>query len=275
MAKDESCFASWIERDQEVLFLTAEDIESTHGRKTLEGCLGNDLLGHIAIRKFYNDFKNGINQQNLRFWDGQLTPWDSRDAQLPQSMKDAWNQGKLDGKIQYMTDNDLEHMISHAPIEFTQWAIKHKYPNYKTMKNSKYPEIRMMGLVATQDYKTMKKDPFSFVRMTGIIATKDYKAIKEDPFWNAFWFVWARGQTANNDFKTLKEDLNDYRARIIRLTATEDYKAMKKDKDSFIRLVGLTVTKDYESMKKDKANYIRIIGLIATQDYKAVTRPKL
>ena len=77
-------FISWIEKDGEVLFLDDDALKDNHIRKNLKGCQDNDFIGHTAIRKAY-DFKGGKQGENQDFWNGDL----------PQKIKDSWNNGKF------------------------------------------------------------------------------------------------------------------------------------------------------------------------------------
>lgn len=162
-------FVSWIEKDGQVLFLTSKDVNSSYGRKELEGCLDNDFIGHGAIRRFYS-FQGGVDKENRNFWNGELPP----------EVKAAWNSGELDGMLKYLQTDDLEHIINNAPVEVTAWVIKQKYTDYEAMKKDNDWQIRLFGLVATQDYKTMKKDIEWYIRLVGLAATQDFETMKKD-----------------------------------------------------------------------------------------------
>ncbi len=297
-------FISWIEKDGQVLFLTAKDLESKYGKKTLEGCLDNDFLGHGAIKKFYaapdgTALVDGSDRENRNFWNGQL----------PQPIKDAWNKGELDGMLKYLQLDDLKYIVSYAPVEFVAWLTAQKFGgDYEAMKKDANRLIRPLGLMATQDYEAMKKDSNIDIRLFGMVATRDYEAMKKDDFWP----IRLVGLAATQDYEGMKKD--SYRAtRLVGLVATQDYQTikkgnyyrvaekedpdretisvvitrdygamikdccqdfetMKKNLDWPIRLAGMAVTQDYEAMKKDDFWPIRLVGLAATQDYQVVKK---
>ncbi len=233
-------FISWIEKEGEVLFLTAKDIDSEHGKKTLESSLNNDFLGHGAIRRFYGpdgkSLSGGTNRENRAFWDGNL----------PQKIKDAWNNGELDGMMRYLQGDDLEYIVNWAPAKFVDWTMTQRYgKDYEAMKKDDNPRIRLMRMMATQNYEAMKKDSNWMVRLAGMVATQDYEAMKRD---------------------------DNPRIRLMGMIATQDYEAMKKDDHTENRQIGLVATQDYEAMKKDHDQEIRLTGMIATRDYKAMKK---
>lgn len=47
-------FISWIEKGNDIFYLTDKEIFSKQGQELLLGCKDNDFLGHGAIRKFYS-----------------------------------------------------------------------------------------------------------------------------------------------------------------------------------------------------------------------------
>jgi hypothetical protein len=72
-------FVSWIEKDGTVLYLTDTDVYSSFGRSKLRGMRDNDVLGHGAIRQFYDVSDAGVSKERVRFW-GRDVPKEIRDA---------------------------------------------------------------------------------------------------------------------------------------------------------------------------------------------------
>ena len=125
-------FISWIEYKGKVYFLTGEEI-----RKIIKTKLKNvvvkdkeaidyiklryDYMGHEEIRQFYSlaSFSKIAGQQdneNENFWNGAL----------PQSIIDAWNEGKFEFlfKEGLINNSGLLHIIEYAPINFKRYALQ-------------------------------------------------------------------------------------------------------------------------------------------------------
>ena len=62
-------FISWIEKDSQVIFLTADDVFNTkEGKELQKYCQDkSDLVGHGAIRRYYGNFKGGTEKECTDF----------------------------------------------------------------------------------------------------------------------------------------------------------------------------------------------------------------
>ncbi len=118
-------FISWIQYKGEILFLTDSEVFSSFGRKRLEGCLGNDFLGHGAIRKFFKLKDNqGEEREESEFWDPeaqkQIPKVIVEKLTTPELFKENW------GRIfrNYFQNDDLVNIIKYAPEPYKEKAWK-------------------------------------------------------------------------------------------------------------------------------------------------------
>ena len=167
-------FISYIEAGGKILFLTPKDIESKYGKQTLKDSKDNDFLGHNAVRAFYGLKANiWVDKENKDFWNGNL----------PQEIKNAWNNGDLDGMFKYFQSDDINYVFQNAPIEFSIWMFKCRNENgnyFEAIKKDTYNLSRRFAYLATQDYEAMKKDSNNWNRQIAYLATQDYEAMKKD-----------------------------------------------------------------------------------------------
>ena len=70
-------FLSCVVVKDKYYYLEDKDVFSSYGRKVLAGCNDNDVLGHGAIRKYYN-IKNGVGRdvEYKNFWELDKLPND-------------------------------------------------------------------------------------------------------------------------------------------------------------------------------------------------------
>jgi hypothetical protein len=106
-------FISYIECDDHICYLTDKDVYSKEGKKLLEGCRDNDLLGHGAIRKyFYLNPTQGKRYEHRDFWNKEKFPKEIADK--------IDNFDKYWGKMlkNCLTESDKDYIFKNAPIGF-------------------------------------------------------------------------------------------------------------------------------------------------------------
>jgi len=128
-------FISWIEvqknNETVYLYLTDKDVFSTDGREILGDCKDNDIIGHGAIRRYYNlNSHQGKEREEINFW--------KKNAPIPREIKDKIKEfnkhwGKMWNSGAFQND-DLCYIIEYAPKEFKQKAwnrlLKQNPTNY-------------------------------------------------------------------------------------------------------------------------------------------------
>ena len=85
---------SWIEKDDKNFFVTGKDLRDSYIKKLMDGT--KDVLGHGFCRKVYG-VEGGKDVENRDFWDGNL----------PEEIKQAWNEGEYDSILKYL-DSDSQ-----------------------------------------------------------------------------------------------------------------------------------------------------------------------
>ncbi len=82
-------FVSWIDKNDQVLFLTRKLIDSPKGQKLLKEVPQDDLVGHGAIRLFFGiEQDEGMDQECIDF---------SKTSNFPDSIVKAIKQGEMRG----------------------------------------------------------------------------------------------------------------------------------------------------------------------------------
>ena len=103
-------FISWVELDDEVLYLDDEDVFSKFGKEIFKDCKDNDILGHGAIRKYYNIPDNkGIGREVKDFWNVKKLPeiLQSKVEKFPGDWKEIFTK--------YFQNDDLCYLVAYAP----------------------------------------------------------------------------------------------------------------------------------------------------------------
>jgi len=134
-------FISYIKKDGLLLYLTDAEIFSKDGKERLRGCLDNDVIGHGAIKKFYN-FRGGDEYEMRNFWNANRLP-----EELAAKIADFDNHwGKTFQK--YFMNDDLRHIIYHAP---ETWKVKAWKQLLKQKPDSK--DLRYIIYYAPEQWK--------------------------------------------------------------------------------------------------------------------------
>ena len=114
-------FISYIEKNGEILYLTDKEVFSKFGKEHLKGCLYNDILGHGAIRKFYN-IQRGRDVEIRDFWNLEKLPKEIA-AKIKEFDK-HW--GKI-FKGGYFQPDDLQYIYSKAPEPWKSKALNQMF----------------------------------------------------------------------------------------------------------------------------------------------------
>ena len=141
-------FISWIDvqKDGEVhhLFLTdAEVYDDSHGREVFGDCKDNDVLGHGAIRKYYNlRLSQGIEHEARDFWKARLPP------EITQKLADFdRNWGRMFHAGAFQND-DLRYLVSYAPEPY-----KAKAAEQLLKQKPSNDDLRFLVAFAPEPYK--------------------------------------------------------------------------------------------------------------------------
>lgn len=146
-------FASWVEKDDKVYFLTANQVFNTTRGKALQKYCGNsdDYVGHGAIRQYYN-LKDGTNRECTDF---------STPDNFPIEIADAIKGGKFRG-------------ITVVKELLTQPALA-EYNKITQPACAEYNKIQQPALA---EYKKIRK-----IRQS---ALAEYEKIQQAAFWDLF-----------------------------------------------------------------------------------------
>jgi antitoxin component YwqK of YwqJK toxin-antitoxin module len=107
-------FVSWIEKDGKVLYLTDADVYSSFGRDQLQGVRDNDVLGHGAIRQYF-DIVGGQQHERTIFW--------GRD--VPKEIRDAIKRGAMTRMLrESMRIDEIANVVTTKPPAWALEAIK-------------------------------------------------------------------------------------------------------------------------------------------------------
>jgi hypothetical protein len=124
-------FISWIEKDNKLFYLTDKEVFSSQGRERLSGCLGNDYLGHGAIRAFWG-VKGGTDYERRDFWAEELP------KELKNLIKDFdANFGKMWSKG-YFQNDDLRRIVRFAPSKWAEKAWQQLFEQKPTNDDLRY-----------------------------------------------------------------------------------------------------------------------------------------
>ena len=149
---------SWIEKDKELFYLTDKDVFSKHGREVFgEKYKDNDLLGHNAIRLYWN-LKGGTQHENTSLWEP-----DSYPAEIGELLKDIdtfkKNWGRMLSRGMFMSD-DLRYIIEYGTSEYQDLAwnqlLKQEPSNNDLCYMIKYGTFKYQDLAWNQ---LLKQEP--------------------------------------------------------------------------------------------------------------------
>jgi len=101
-------FISYVQKGNQLFYLTDEEIFSKEGRDKLSGCQDNDFISHGAIRKFFG-IRGGEDHEVKDFWNTNKLPKELVDKIANFDL--YWSRTFK----RYFMNDDLRYIISKAP----------------------------------------------------------------------------------------------------------------------------------------------------------------
>ena len=142
-------FISWIDYSGKTYFLTDKEVFSDVGNLVFEGCRDNDVLGHGAIRKYYDlPEKAGTDYEVRDFWNAEKYP-----KVIQNLLKDGFlkHWGKMFVSGKFMND-DLRYIVVHATPKYKDLASKQLL-----QQNPSNSDLRYIVEYATPKYKDLAR----------------------------------------------------------------------------------------------------------------------
>ena len=158
-------FISWIEKNNEILFLDYHDIyETKRGKELREFCVNpDDLVGHGAIRHYYS-IVGGKERECTDF---------SSPKNFPPKIVAAIKAGKFAGlgvSEQLLNEPAL---AEYKKIEQSAWA------EYKKIKQPAWAEYKKIEQSARAEYKKIKQPAWAEYEKIKQSALAEYEKIKQ------------------------------------------------------------------------------------------------
>jgi hypothetical protein len=121
-----SNFISWVEHQDEIYFLTDNEVFSPEGIRMLGSCKDSDVLSHDAIRMFFSVEHTAINKKQRAFWNTDTIPEILRALlATPEMFLSVWGRMLEHGVFQA---DDFYYIARYAPREwksiFWEQALK-------------------------------------------------------------------------------------------------------------------------------------------------------
>ena len=172
-------FISWIEKDDEVLFLTGNEVFNTkRGRELQNHCKSkDDLTGHGAIRWYFGTDDKPISGGKERECTNFSTP-DNFPKQIVRAIKKGQMWGFDDATPQELLTN-------------TAWAEYEKITNparaeYEKIMNTAWVEYEKITNTAWAEYEKIKNTARAEYEKIKNTAWAEYEKIENTAFWNIF-----------------------------------------------------------------------------------------
>lgn len=289
-------FLPWIQTKKGILFLKAKDLENKQGRRKalgperMENPIDDFYLTHRAIRNFYGKpngkpFSGGHDCESIS-----IVSWM---CYFPQEMKDAWNDGELDGLLKHISRDQLDGIMKYAHPELIDWVLaqKHGYADLKAimqelpvfarrlchkgdpeqLTTSSNPLERICGHSILKSWEKMQDDPDPMVRVWGYANAREWKAMQKDNDWR----IQLCGYAAANHWGKMRMHPTYDIISFVGYAAVNQWKAMKRSEHDFVRLLGYAAEGNLEAMRNDfregEAGYIvHHSEALARMDWKAM-----
>ena len=139
-------FISYIQKGDQLFYLTDDEIFSKEGREKLSDCQDNDFIGHGAIRKFF-DIKGGEDHEVRDFWNTDKLPKELADKIA--NFDSYW--GKTFKR--YFMNDDLRDIICNSTEEYKAKA----WEQLLAQRPSRY-DLDCIICYSTEEYKTKAKE---------------------------------------------------------------------------------------------------------------------
>jgi len=168
-------FISWIEKNKDIIFLTGDDVFRTKEGKKLQKYCGNneDLVGHGAIRRFYNIPHNvGVNIECSNF----LSP-----RNFPKEIVKAIKSGKMRG---LGTPDGLLLKKANPLLPVYSPDIKRRLARIKKNKEANY--LPTNNIESMFHWGATKEGHDFWSKICRQIESKKEKPTTQNKFWNAF-----------------------------------------------------------------------------------------
>lgn len=179
-------FVSWIEKDGEVIYLTGKDVFHIKAGKKLQKYCGNaaDLVGHGAIRKFYN-FEGGYEKECSDF---------SSPKNFPKEIVNAIKKGEMRGlatPIKLLTksgQNKYHKLTTMIDFDFFPKSIATKLKRIVKNKEAGYDGNNTHGGSYPFCYFTWSrtKEGQNFWEKIDAICGNGYESRFQNIFWDLF-----------------------------------------------------------------------------------------
>ena len=232
-------FISWIEYEDQILFLTDADLNTKRGRE-LRDYLGKkfdeDIMGHGAIRFYYEIGQKGHNRECTNF----LNP-----DNFPAVIQNAIKKGKF-SKI-------------GIPEVVNQVLTKSAKKEYDAVKRPAKEEYDAVKRPAKEKYDAIVKS-----------AWEKYEAVRNNKFWEQYDAV--RGSAKEQYAAGRKPAWEEYDA-IVR-PAWEEYEAIVKSAWEQYEAVRESAKEQYDAVKRPAKEEYDAVKRPAKEKYDAVRNNK-
>jgi hypothetical protein len=180
-------FVSWIEKDKDIYFLTANDLNTPEGRK-LKKYLGDqyweDIMGHGAIRQYYG-LSEGINKECTDF---------SNPKHLPDEIVKAIKCGAFRGIAipdepgQFLLSKPLADYEAKRDALDADYEAKRDplYADFRAKRDPLYADYEAKRDALDADYEEKRAQLYADYKAQRDALDSDYEAKRHDLFWDIF-----------------------------------------------------------------------------------------
>jgi len=190
-------FISWIEKNNQAVFLTADDVFRTKaGRELQEYCnSADDLVGHGAIKHYYGNFEGGIEKECTDF---------STPNNFPPEIVEALKAGKFRG-----LSTPIDCLLKPARDEYER-VIQVAWDKYKEVEQAAWAKHEKVERPAWAKYKKVIQ-----------AARDEYKKVKRS--------AWAKykKQAAWDEYEKVIQAARDEYKKVIQ-AAWDEYKKVER-----------------------------------------------
>jgi hypothetical protein len=163
-------FISWISVNKDgenlLFYLTDKEIFSEEGKKKFLDCRDNDVIGHGAIREFFELGSRGQEHEVRDFWNSDKLPEEL--AEKVQNFGVHWGKTFRSGFFQA---DDLEYIIQNGPENWKQKATEQ-------LINQKFTLLKSFEVTVPKDYDHKKQlgtlNPDEFYYFNNNITDKNF-----------------------------------------------------------------------------------------------------
>ena len=231
-------FVSWIEKDDQILFLTDDDLDTKKGKELIKYCMClEDTRGHGAIRHYYN-FEGGIDKECTDL---------SNPDNFPKQIQEALKQGKMCS----FDPGSLATILTPKARKEYDIIKQSAWNKYLKIQQSAWKEYDIIQQSARKEYRKIRQSAWNKYLKIQQSARKEYDIIQQSA-WNKYLKI---QQSAWKEYD------------IIQQSAWKEYDIIQQSARKEYRKIQQSARKEYDIIQQSAWNKYLKIQQSARKEY--------